>query len=377
MSRRFAASAAFGQTAPPAPAPIITNAARFLPVVARNGMVAAQEKHADARRRRDPAAGGNAVDAAVAVGFAMAVTHPQAGNIGGGGFMLVHLAARNETIAIDYRETAPAAMTRDVFLDEKGEADPKKSRDSRARRRRARHGRGARARARALRLGQVHARATDRAGDRARARRLRGRGRSRQLAAARAAAPRALARLGEDFSQRRRRAAGARRHAGAGRACGFARDDRRRRTARVLRRPARREDRDRHPSERRHHDARRPEDLSRDRASRRARHLSRLRHRLDAAALLRRRPSHPDPQHPRRLSAARPRSGVGRDLASDDRGDEARLCGPRGISRRSGVREGAGRRAHLEALRRRAAQGDRSGARAAGRHDQARHAGRV
>ena len=58
------------------------------------------------------------------------MTHPQAGNIGGGGFMLVHLGARNETIAIDYRETAPAAMTRDIFLDEKGEADPKKSRDS-------------------------------------------------------------------------------------------------------------------------------------------------------------------------------------------------------------------------------------------------------
>jgi gamma-glutamyltranspeptidase/glutathione hydrolase len=75
-------------------------------------------------------AGGNAVDAAVAVGFALAVTHPQAGNIGGGGFMLVHLAAQNETIAIDYRETAPAAMTRDVFLDDKGEADPAKSRDS-------------------------------------------------------------------------------------------------------------------------------------------------------------------------------------------------------------------------------------------------------
>jgi len=66
----------------------------------------------------------------VAVGFALAVTHPQAGNIGGGGFMLVHLASRNETVAIDYRETAPAAMTRDVFLDQKGEADPRKSRDS-------------------------------------------------------------------------------------------------------------------------------------------------------------------------------------------------------------------------------------------------------
>src|SRR5262249_9923199 len=45
-------------------------------------------------------------------------------------FMLVHLASRNETIAIDYRETAPAATTREIFLDEKGEADPKKSRDS-------------------------------------------------------------------------------------------------------------------------------------------------------------------------------------------------------------------------------------------------------
>ena len=126
----FAASAAFGQTAPPAPAPIITNAARFHPVVARNGMVAAQEKHATRVGVEILRQGGNAVDAAVAVGFAMAVTHPQAGNIGGGGFMLVHLAAGNKTIAIDYRETAPAAMTRDVFLDEKGEADPKKSRDS-------------------------------------------------------------------------------------------------------------------------------------------------------------------------------------------------------------------------------------------------------
>ena len=93
-------------------------------------MVAAQEKHATRVGVEILRQGGNAVDAAVAVGFAMAVTHPQAGNIGGGGFMLVHLAAGNKTIAIDYRETAPAAMTRDVFLDEKGEADPKKSRES-------------------------------------------------------------------------------------------------------------------------------------------------------------------------------------------------------------------------------------------------------
>jgi gamma-glutamyltranspeptidase / glutathione hydrolase len=60
----------------------------------------------------------------------MAVTHPQAGNLGGGGFMLVHLAERNQTVAIDYRESAPAATTRDVFLDAAGNADPQKSRDT-------------------------------------------------------------------------------------------------------------------------------------------------------------------------------------------------------------------------------------------------------
>ena len=72
--------------------------------------------------------GGNAVDAAVAVGFALAVTLPRAGNLGGGGF-IVHLAEHGETVAIDYRETAPAAASPDMFLDERGEPDPRKSRD--------------------------------------------------------------------------------------------------------------------------------------------------------------------------------------------------------------------------------------------------------
>lgn len=100
------------------------------PVTAPHGMVVAQEKRAARIGVEVLAKGGNAVDAAVAVGFAMAVTHPQAGNLGGGGFMLIYRAGRNETTAIDYRETAPAAITRDTFLDEKGEADWRKSRDS-------------------------------------------------------------------------------------------------------------------------------------------------------------------------------------------------------------------------------------------------------
>lgn len=109
---------------------ILSDAARLLPVMARNGMVASQEAKATRIGVEVLEKGGNAVDAAVAVGFALAVTLPRAGNLGGGGFMLVHLAERNETVAIDYRETAPAAATRDMFLDEAGEPDPKKSRDS-------------------------------------------------------------------------------------------------------------------------------------------------------------------------------------------------------------------------------------------------------
>ncbi len=99
------------------------------PVAAKNGMVVAQEKIAAQIGRDVLARGGNAVDAAVATGFAMAVTYPRAGNIGGGGFMMIHLARSNEDVAIDYRESAPAAATRDMFLGDDGKPDIKKSRD--------------------------------------------------------------------------------------------------------------------------------------------------------------------------------------------------------------------------------------------------------
>lgn len=72
------------------------------------------------------AEGGNAVDAAVAVGFALAVTHPAAGNIGGGGFLLVH-SPGGVARAFDYRETAPAAATAEMFLGPDGEIDPEKA----------------------------------------------------------------------------------------------------------------------------------------------------------------------------------------------------------------------------------------------------------
>src|SRR6267142_2857785 len=101
------------------PAGVLAEAA-----ASRNGMVVAQESRAARVGVEILEKGGNAVDAAVATGFALAVTYPRAGNIGGGGYMLIHLAGANRQIAIDYRETAPKATTPDIFLNEKGDPDP-------------------------------------------------------------------------------------------------------------------------------------------------------------------------------------------------------------------------------------------------------------
>lgn len=95
----------------------------FEPVYSRQVMVVSPEPHATQTGLEVLRQGGNAFDAAVAVGFALAVTYPQAGNIGGGGF-LVGLTADGERIALDFRETAPAAASRDMYLDATGSIIP-------------------------------------------------------------------------------------------------------------------------------------------------------------------------------------------------------------------------------------------------------------
>src|SRR5712692_3488354 len=81
------------------------------PVRARHGMVVSRETHATTAGINVLKSGGNAIDAAIAVGFALAVTHPSAGNIGGGGFMLIRLA-NGRTTFLDFREHAPLAASR-------------------------------------------------------------------------------------------------------------------------------------------------------------------------------------------------------------------------------------------------------------------------
>lgn len=100
------------------------------PLIGERGMVATQHALASQVGADIIAAGGNAVDAAVGVGFALAVVLPRAGNLGGGGFMMIYLAEEDKTIALDYREVAPAAATRDMFLDAQGNVDPQLARFS-------------------------------------------------------------------------------------------------------------------------------------------------------------------------------------------------------------------------------------------------------
>jgi gamma-glutamyltranspeptidase/glutathione hydrolase len=103
--------------------PIIDYKHRFLPIIGKHGMVAASERLASEIGLQILKEGGNAIDAAVATGFALAVTYPRAGNLGGGGFMMVHLAESNKQLLIDYREAAPFAAHRNLYIDEHGKVD--------------------------------------------------------------------------------------------------------------------------------------------------------------------------------------------------------------------------------------------------------------
>lgn len=113
----------FSQAAPVATAPLVKydyDQDIFHPVYAKHGMVAAEQELASRIGVEVLRRGGNAVDAAVAVGFALAVVLPNAGNLGGGGFMMLHDAKSGQDFALDFREMAPAKASRNMYLDDKG-----------------------------------------------------------------------------------------------------------------------------------------------------------------------------------------------------------------------------------------------------------------
>ena len=97
------------------------------PEVGRNGMVVSQHYLATNAGHSILEEGGNAYDAAIAVAFALAVVLPRAGNIGGGGFMVMFDEASQESYSIDYRETAPEAATKDMFLNSDGSVNKKRA----------------------------------------------------------------------------------------------------------------------------------------------------------------------------------------------------------------------------------------------------------
>jgi gamma-glutamyltranspeptidase/glutathione hydrolase len=101
-------------------------AATLPPIAAQNGMVVAEQRIAAEIGADILRAGGNAVDAAVAVGYALAVVHPCCGNLGGGGFMTIHLADGRDAF-LDFREKAPLAASETMYLDAKGELVPGRS----------------------------------------------------------------------------------------------------------------------------------------------------------------------------------------------------------------------------------------------------------
>jgi len=111
-------------------APLLNFDSRIHPSLSTKGMVASQESRATKVGVEILKRGGNAIDAAVAVGFALAVTLPRAGNLGGGGFMMIYNDKTKQVQALDYREKAPKAAFRDMFLDSELNVDKNKARFS-------------------------------------------------------------------------------------------------------------------------------------------------------------------------------------------------------------------------------------------------------
>lgn len=118
--------ASYADTASDSPAIIRYNSIHH-PVIAPNGMVVTQNALATEVGLEILKKGGNAVDSAIATAFALAVTLPRAGNIGGGGFMMVHIEETDQQFALDYRELAPELAFKDMYLDDKGDVDKQKA----------------------------------------------------------------------------------------------------------------------------------------------------------------------------------------------------------------------------------------------------------
>jgi gamma-glutamyltranspeptidase/glutathione hydrolase len=108
---------------------IAVGAAPLRPTHAQHAIVVSVHELASSAGVEMLQSGGNAVDAAVATGFALAVVHPQAGNLGGGGFLLLR-KANGEAHFIDFREKAPASATENMYLDAQGNVIPESRKDS-------------------------------------------------------------------------------------------------------------------------------------------------------------------------------------------------------------------------------------------------------
>lgn len=113
----------FGQQNIALKQPIVRYDAIHHPAHGRFGMAVSQNSIATGVSQQTLVSGGNAVDAAISMGFALAVTLPRAGNLGGSGFMLVHIADENKTVAIDYRSVAPLTASVEKYLKADGELD--------------------------------------------------------------------------------------------------------------------------------------------------------------------------------------------------------------------------------------------------------------